>query len=405
VFSNIYMSSKNGLIESEKPWNKLEKALIHNNKKSNVIRRTRSVAPKISLARIKQKLEEERLQKLKEKQIGNRKLVIVRRGNDIAAKQSKPEPSNKYKIESHVKFVVRRATPANPPTKNPTRTITHRISSTKVTKMNVLKAGQPSIVRKALLVGINYTGTSSELNGCINDCEDLKTMLIKNKYFNDTDIILMSDNRSGLMYPTKINILAQLDALLSFAKKNADKQVQLFFSYSGHGSQTKDTNGDEADGQDEVLCPIDCLNDANKLITDDDIKANFLSRLPSNVKLVSVIDACHSATMLDLRYMYNVDSKITYTVIGTETETASNIVMVSGCRDNETSADAVINRRPRGALTASFLANYKPGISYNDLINGIRTWLKTKGFQQVPQLSTGKHVEINAPFLLGSYGF
>ena len=52
---------------------------------------------------------------------------------------------------------------------------------------NVIKFGCESksklIVKKALLVGINYTSTGSQLSGCINDTENLKQFLLKIKAF------------------------------------------------------------------------------------------------------------------------------------------------------------------------------------------------------------------------------
>lgn len=35
-----------------------------------------------------------------------------------------------------------------------------------------------TVAQKCLLIGINYTGSSNELNGCINDSENLKDFLI-----------------------------------------------------------------------------------------------------------------------------------------------------------------------------------------------------------------------------------
>jgi hypothetical protein len=40
----------------------------------------------------------------------------------------------------------------------------------------------------------------------------------------------------------------------------------LFFSYSGHGSQVVDKNGDETDSRDEVILPLDF-----NVITDDEL--------------------------------------------------------------------------------------------------------------------------------------
>ena len=39
--------------------------------------------------------------------------------------------------------------------------------------------------------------------------------------------------------------------------RGAQPNDSLFFHYSGHGSQTYDSDGDEVDGNDETICPVD----------------------------------------------------------------------------------------------------------------------------------------------------
>lgn len=263
------------------------------------------------------------------------------------------------------------------------------------------------IAKKCLLIGINYTGTSSQLNGCINDAENLKGLLKRNKYFNENQITMMTDKKQGALKPTKANILKQFNQLVKFAKNNKGKQVKLFVSYSGHGVGVKDRSNEESDGQDEALCPVD-YNRAGFII-DDDIRRNFINKLPSNVKLVMLVDACHSATMLDLKYGYLVDNKNTYKVGGKILPTNCEVVSISGCRDNQTSADAWEHdphqnkSEAQGAMTASFIDSYRDGISYNDLIKKIRIWLKNKRYAQVPQMTSGKLVDVESRFMLADF--
>jgi uncharacterized caspase-like protein len=221
---------------------------------------------------------------------------------------------------------------------------------------------------------------------------------------------MMNDNQKDVndnLYPTRENIIAQLRELISLANSNSDKTVLLFLSYSGHGSYVRDTNGDEADGRDEVLCPVDC--DTKGYITDDTLKSYFVYKLPKNVKLVALIDACHSGTVMDLKYDYKINKLNTYSIHGSMFPTQCNIVMISGCRDNQTSSDAYLKDNKtgsyeyQGAMTAAFLANYKKGISSYDLIVKMRKWLKENGFDQIPQLSSGKQIETKNKFLLGYF--
>jgi hypothetical protein len=54
-----------------------------------------------------------------------------------------------------------------------------------------------------------------------------------------------------------------------------------------------DLNGDEEDGQDEAICPVDFASGA--LYIDDDI-AQVFERLPDDVNLTCFMDCCHSGT-------------------------------------------------------------------------------------------------------------
>jgi len=261
------------------------------------------------------------------------------------------------------------------------------------------------IVKKALLIGINYIGTENELNGCINDSINLKKFIIQNKYVNESDIIMMNDTLSptNILFPTRQNILNQLTNLITFASKNLDKTVELFLSYSGHGTGITDRNSDEVDGQDEALVPVDF--NKSGFILDDVLRSNFINKLSTNVKLVFLCDACHSGTIFDLKYQYLSSAPNQETIFPKIAETSCEVVTISGCRDDQTSADAYLSNTYQGAMTASFINNYKDEISYKDLITKMRSWLVNNRdrFTQVPQLCTGKKINLNNPFLLSIY--
>jgi hypothetical protein len=263
------------------------------------------------------------------------------------------------------------------------------------------------VVKKGLIVGINYTGSSCELNGCINDTHNLTQFLVKNNYFAETELTTMDDLTPDDRYPNKTNMMAQIQELVKFAKEHEHERVCLFFSYSGHGSQVRDLNGDEEDGQDEVLCPIDW--ETNGFIVDDDLRKSLINHLGSHVTLVVLVDACHSGTMLDLKYMYSCDHKNTYKCYGKYRDTKCKVIMISGCRDDQTSSDADImdkvtkTEEYQGAMTASFLANYKDEIKTKTLINGMRQWLKDNKYQQIPQLTSGQLLDVSKPFMLSVY--
>lgn len=75
----------------------------------------------------------------------------------------------------------------------------------------------------------------------------------------------------------------------------------LFLSFSGHGTQVRDEDGDEADGYDEAICPRDYATAG--LLVDDDLNRLLVQPLPRGARLHAVIDACHSGSALDLTYI------------------------------------------------------------------------------------------------------
>jgi hypothetical protein len=64
--------------------------------------------------------------------------------------------------------------------------------------------------KEALLVGINYTGTSSQLNGCLNDVEHVKQFLLTQGYSEDKIKIITDDTSQK---PTKKAIVQALKNL------------------------------------------------------------------------------------------------------------------------------------------------------------------------------------------------
>jgi hypothetical protein len=79
--------------------------------------------------------------------------------------------------------------------------------------------------------------------------------------------------------------------------------VRLTAFTLGHGGQTKDLDGDEPDGYDEVIYPVDFR--AKGHITDDEMHRIMVQPLQSGVRLTAIFDSCHSGTALDLPYIYS----------------------------------------------------------------------------------------------------
>jgi hypothetical protein len=110
-------------------------------------------------------------------------------------------------------------------------------------------------IRRALLIGINYTGTAGELRGCRNDTVEIRSLLTEIFHWPDSpqSIRVLTDDPSSPkdLQPTKRNIMAGLE-WLSEGLLPGDA---LFFHYSGHGSQQEDPSGVEEDGMNETIVP------------------------------------------------------------------------------------------------------------------------------------------------------
>jgi hypothetical protein len=83
----------------------------------------------------------------------------------------------------------------------------------------------------------------------------------------------------------------------------------LFVHYSGHGSQQRDTNGDEKSGQDQVLVPVD-YNKGGRMIVDDWIFDTLIIPLPEGVHMFAVMDCCHSGSIMDLPFEISVTPEL-----------------------------------------------------------------------------------------------
>jgi len=78
------------------------------------------------------------------------------------------------------------------------------------------------------------------------------------------------------------------------------------FFFVGHGGRVRDDDwGEEEDGYDETLVPVDYASAGQ--IGDDDLYDNLVCAMPEGSTLVALMDCCHSGTVLDLPYKYRAD--------------------------------------------------------------------------------------------------
>jgi hypothetical protein len=167
---------------------------------------------------------------------------------------------------------------------------------------------------------------------------------------------------------------------------------------SGHGGQTKDQDGDEDDGYDEVIYPVDFKQAGH--IVDDLMHDIMVKPLPPGCRLTAIFDSCHSGSALDLPYIYSTEGKVKEPNLAMEvgqglfgaatayargdmggvmqsvtgfvrsattgrssqqrarqTKTSpADVISWSGCKDSQTSADAVEAGSATGAMSYAFIA-------------------------------------------------
>ena len=112
--------------------------------------------------------------------------------------------------------------------------------------------------------------------------------------------------------PTRSNMLSAFRWLT----EGAGPSDELFFHYSGHGGQTEDRTGDEADGMDETIMPCDFQTAGQ--ITDDYLYGALVTTLPAGCMMWVILDCCHSGTALDLRHKVKIhpDGSASFAEVG-----------------------------------------------------------------------------------------
>ncbi|KAJ7364076.1 peptidase C14, caspase domain-containing protein [Mycena albidolilacea] len=294
--------------------------------------------------------------------------------------------------------------------------------------------------KKALCIGINYFGQASELRGCINDARNIQRFLCSNFGYRTEDIVMLTDDaQNPRQHPTRENIVNAMQWLVRGAAPNDS----LFFHYSGHGGQTKDLDGDEGDGHDEVIYPVDFKQNGH--IVDDLMHQIMVKPLPAGCRLTAIFDSCHSGSALDLPYIYSTEGKLKEPNLaaeaGTSLKTAftsytqgdiggalksamglvktatgssqkaekyaratrtspADVISWSGCKDSQTSADATEAGQATGAMSYAFMAALSQNAqqSYQQLLNSLRDILKSK-YSQKPQLSSSHPMDTNIKFI------
>lgn len=239
---------------------------------------------------------------------------------------------------------------------------------------------------KAVLFGIDYLNTEGELRGCANDVKNMSKYLKDGLDYNEVKVYTEQDT------PDKVTGYSIVRILYKLAIESHTKYLdKAFIHFSGHGIGITDKNNDEIDGKDEAICPVDYKKVG--VITDDLIK-KILKYFNPKTKVTCVFDCCHSGTIGDLKYRYITPHEIQDE--NPQSKCNSNIIMLSGCMDSQTSADAynVQGRRQfSGAMTSCLINAMHHSSNVFKTLTYIKYSLKNKKFNQVPQLTCSFKIE------------
>lgn len=153
--------------------------------------------------------------------------------------------------------------------------------------------------KRALLVGISDYGNAMEDPYKWANISGANDILLLSPLFSEHGYAVTSlvDSQA-----THANITKALEQLAKDSKKG-DK---VYVHFSMHGQPFEDLNGDEEDGWDEALVPVDAemlyaegVYEGNNHLLDDELEVYFndiRNKLGSDGQLLVILDACHSGT-------------------------------------------------------------------------------------------------------------
>lgn len=234
----------------------------------------------------------------------------------------------------------------------------------------------------AICIGINKFKNlpDATLSGCVNDAIDMAHFFALRKI---QKVVTLTDEK------------ATKEVIISLIRASIEEDYdEIYISYSSHGTQVEDVSGDESDMVDEAFVCYDTTADFENLIVDDELYALFLDA-PKSTKIEVWLDTCHSGTGLKKmsstrRVKFLPNPKIfKYVTVKQKaiTKQKSNVILWSGCKDNEYSSDTEFDGKPNGAFTYYFLqmAN-KYSNSWRRTIHSKFINTLAEEYQQTPQL-------------------
>lgn len=276
--------------------------------------------------------------------------------------------------------------------------------------------------KHALLIGINkypYMAQKYQLSGCVNDAKLMRNTLINKFNFERSNIKELHNEAAS-----RDSILREMNALIRRIKKDDI----VVFHYAGHGHRCSIKGGDgytdEGSGKDNCILPSDDSKPTRNLkkfpkgkeyreIRDEQFN-EWLTRLAAKTRYITLIfDACHSATMTrssgegsrsrsvpeSARPGQRAAPKSSKKTAvrkkgpGGWLNLSNNYVVISGCRDMQTSKEKFFHENGRkykhGVLTYNLInamTRAKPGTTYRDVFELACAGVAARVSGQNPQI-------------------
>ena len=250
--------------------------------------------------------------------------------------------------------------------------------------------------KRAFMVGISKYDTA--LTGYqwnnIHGVEDVNLIspILKNQRFITTTLL---DDQA-----TFDNIISQI---AKFTNKTRKGDI-VYLHFSAHGQPVEDLNGDEEDGWDESIVPIDAYKiykkdfyEGQKHLTDD-LLNKYVMKLREKIGpsgfLYVVIDACHAGTTsrtndetirgTHVGFTYNnkvfkpsTNKKSHYKIDALAKQ--SNVLFIEACRPDQVNSEIKVKDQHFGPLSfiiAQVLSNFFLSTKSDEFLKRIKNTIK-----------------------------
>ena len=210
---------------------------------------------------------------------------------------------------------------------------------------------------------LHYKGWHGFCFPCENDAIAMSKIAQHQRF--DSINILLSKNA------TKKNVRHHI---LKMSQKAQAGDI-VFLSFSGHGGQIMDKNGDETDNKDETWCLFDGE------IIDDQIHL-LLNQFRAGVRIIIVTDCCHSGTSIkDGNSLFSPP----FLPLKKEVQKGNSTIkaavqLIASCQDKELSKSG----DPYSLFTECLLKVWEEGHFQGDYVLFFQKIKQTMPFSQVP---------------------